>query len=108
MHHLFVYAVERPDQPSTLMRVVVRYTVDNDFAAYDDPGGALEPWWASEGSVSGELCGINDGFVYPDFPERVGEGPADRGAGQPVRPEHGSPGSWRLSASYGNLRPRSG
>ena len=82
--YLFVYAVERPDQPSTLMRVVVRDVVDNEVATYGDPGGALEPWWVSGGAVSGELCGINDGFVHPDFPS----GPPGkvRPTGAPVNP----------------------
>jgi hypothetical protein len=43
--------VERPDQPLTLIRVVVRYVVQNDFAQYDDPGGALEPWWVPESAT---------------------------------------------------------
>lgn len=99
--YLFVYAVERPDQPSTLMRVVVRYTVDDDFAAYDDPGGALEPWWASEGAVSGELCGINDGFVHPDFPN----------ASEKVRPTGAAVNPYDQSTPvqvHGGCRPSTG
>lgn len=67
--YLFVYAVERPGQPATLMRIVVRDVVDVDFAAYTVPGGPLEPWWRPEGGgVAGARCDVNDGFVHPQFP----------------------------------------
>jgi hypothetical protein len=83
--YLFVYAVERPGQPATLMRIVVRDVVDVDFAAYTLPGGPLEPWWRPEGGrVSGARCDVNDGFVHPQFPN----GPPDkvRPTGTPIDP----------------------
>ena len=70
--YLFVYAVERPGQPLTLTRVVVRYLVDDDFAAYNDPGGSLEPWWrVVTWFDAGALCGVDDGFVHPQFPNEA-------------------------------------
>ena len=83
--YLFVYAVERPDQPATLMRIVVRSVVDDDFADYDDPDGPLQPWWLLEGGgTAGARCDVADGFVHPQFPS----GPADkvRPSGAPINP----------------------
>jgi hypothetical protein len=82
-NYLFVYAVERPGQPGTLMRIVLHYLVQNYFAPYDDPGGALEPWWKAQTTAAGSMCGINDGYVHPDFtgaPQKV------RPSGAPVNP----------------------
>jgi hypothetical protein len=82
-NYLFVYAVERPDQPWTLMRIVLHYIVQSYFAPYDDPGGALEPWWQPQTTAAGSLCGINDGYVHPDF---AGEPQKVRPSGAPVNP----------------------
>jgi hypothetical protein len=82
-NYLFVYAVERPDQPGTLMRIVVHYIVQNYFAQYNDPGGALEPWWKAQSAAAGSLCGVTDGYVHPDFtgqPEKV------KPSGTPLNP----------------------
>jgi hypothetical protein len=69
---LFVYPVERPGQPLTLMRVVSRGIAYVDFAAYTDPGGPLEPWWVSQGGGdAGARCDVNDGFVHPEFPKDI-------------------------------------
>jgi hypothetical protein len=32
-----------------------------DFARWDDPGGALEPWFSSGYATGGGLCGEHDG-----------------------------------------------
>lgn len=82
-NYLFVYAVERPDQPSTLMRVVEHYLVRNYFAPYDHPGGPLEPWWQPQSSAAGSLCGTDDGYVHPDF---AGEPGKVKASGAPVNP----------------------
>lgn len=83
--YLFVYAVERPGRPLTLTRIVVRYIVDDDFAAYDDPGGSLEPWWRLMDRLdAGALCGVNDGYVHPQFPD-AGPGKV-KPTGTPVNP----------------------
>jgi hypothetical protein len=83
--YLFVYPVEEPGVPSTLMRIVARQVVGVDFAAYTDPGGALEPWWEGEGGGdAGARCDVHDGFVHPQFPS----GPPDKvkPTGTPVNP----------------------
>lgn len=68
--YLFVYPVERPGRPESLMRVVQRQIVDVDFGTYTDPGGALQPWWQIVGGgPAGARCDINDGFVHPQFPD---------------------------------------
>lgn len=82
-NYLFVYAVERPDQPGTLMRIVVHYMVQNYFAQYDDPGGALEPWWEAQSAAAGSLCGVTDGYVHPDF---TGEPDKVKPSGAPLNP----------------------
>jgi hypothetical protein len=82
-NYLFVYAVERPGQPWTLMRIVVHHITQSYFAQYDDPGGALEPWWESQSAAAGSLCGTKDGFVHPDF---TGEPEKVRPSGAPVNP----------------------
>ena len=89
--YLFVYPVERPGQPLTLTRVVVRYVANDDFAAYDDPGGSLEPWWRLvDWFDAGALCGINDGYVHPQFP-RAPPGKV-RPTGAPINPyDQGTP-----------------
>jgi hypothetical protein len=83
---LFVYAVEPPGHPADWMRVVDRSYGDVDFATWDDPGGALEPWlilW-NAGGVSGARCDVIDGYVHPAFPS----GPPSKvqPTGQPVNP----------------------
>jgi hypothetical protein len=83
--YLFVYPVEAPDQPATLMRLVARDVVNVDFASWNDPGGPLEPYWILiGGGVSGARCDVNDGFVHPEFPG----GPPDKvkPTGAPVNP----------------------
>ena len=68
-NYLFVYAVEEPGVPTSLMRIVAHQLNDVDFAQWDDPGGPLEPWWTtSGGGVAGAQCGTKDGFQHPQFP----------------------------------------
>jgi len=82
-NYLFVYAVERPGQPWTLMRIVEHYIVQNYLAPYGDPGGALEPWWQPQSTAAGSLCGTDDGYVHPDF---TGEPGKVKASGPPVNP----------------------
>jgi hypothetical protein len=44
LDYVFVYPVEPPSLPADWMRVVDRNYGNVDFATWDDPGGALEPW----------------------------------------------------------------
>lgn len=64
---LFVYPVQRPDQPVTRMRIVVRTEGNADFAQWDDPAGPLQVWWfPGPGSgAAGSRCDVHDGFVHP-------------------------------------------
>jgi hypothetical protein len=82
--YLFVYPVERPGQPLTLTRIVVRYVVNYDFATYDDPGGPLEPWLRTvERFDAGAQCREVDGFVHPYFPGGIRKGTP---TGSPTNP----------------------
>jgi hypothetical protein len=65
--YLFVYAVEPPKEPAEWMRVVARNYSNVDFATWDDPGGALEPYLNVGGSTAGDRCDVNDGFVHPSY-----------------------------------------
>ncbi len=82
---LFVYPVQRPGQPATLMRVVVHGIVNIDFAHWDTPGGPLEPWWnLTAWQVAGGRCDVNDGFIHPQFPQSAPD--KVRPSGRPVDP----------------------
>jgi hypothetical protein len=73
--YLFVYPVERPGDPATLIRLVSHNYAMVDFSHWDDPGGALEPWlyvWPGDGTA-GDRCDVADGFVHPQF----GNGPPE-------------------------------
>jgi hypothetical protein len=82
--YLFVYAVEPPHEPADWMRIVDRNYGNVDFATWDDPGGQLEPWLNWRSSRAGARCGINDGFVHPNFPS----GPPGKvkPSGAPINP----------------------
>lgn len=82
--YLFVYPVQRPGLPLTRMRIVTRAVAEADFAQWDDPGGALEPWWRPQVSPAGGKCGTTDGYVHPDFPH--GTPDRVRSSGAPVDP----------------------
>jgi hypothetical protein len=76
--YLFVYPVTQPGLPATLTRIVFRIAVNVDFARWDDRGGPLKPWWDLVGGrAAGARCGINDGFIHPDY---------HPGAAQPTTP----------------------
>jgi len=100
--YLFVYAVERPGNSGTLMRIVARDVVDVDFAAYTDPGGPLEPWWLSQGGGdAGARCDVNDGFVHPQFPNGTPDKVKPTGA--PINPykQAAPPGHQQCQATTG-------
>src|SRR5579875_119582 len=84
--YLFVYPVEPPGEPADWMRIVNRSYGDVDFATWDDPGGALEPWlgrW-NAGGTAGDRCDVNDGFVHPDYP--TGNPDKVKPSGAPINP----------------------
>jgi hypothetical protein len=100
--YLFVYAVERPGNPGTLMRIVARDVVDVDFGAYTDPGGPLEPWWLSQGGGdAGARCDVTDGFVHPQFPNGTPDKVKPTGA--PINPykQAAPPGHQQCQATTG-------
>jgi hypothetical protein len=100
--YLFVYPVERPGQPATLMRIVARTVVDVDFAAYTGPGGPLEPWWLPQGGGdAGARCDVYDGFVHPQFPNGTPDKVKPTGA--PVDPydQAAPPGHQQCQATTG-------
>ena len=68
VNYLFVYAVEPPHAPADWMRVVIHAAGPMDFATWDDPGGALEPWVEFVNGNAGGRCGIGDGYIHPDYP----------------------------------------
>jgi hypothetical protein len=84
--YVFVYAVEPPGLPADWMRIVDRNYGDVDFATWNDPGGALEAslYLWNAGGTAGERCGINDGFIHPQFPS--GPGSQVKPSGPPVNP----------------------
>ena len=84
-NYLFVYAVEQPGNPATLMRIVAQDVVNIDFGTFTDPGGPLQPFWNPVGGGdAGARCDVNDGFIHPEFPQ----GPPDKvkPTGTPVNP----------------------
>ncbi|HLK76808.1 MAG TPA: hypothetical protein VKU77_24585 [Streptosporangiaceae bacterium] len=84
VNFLFVYAVEPAGHPADWMRIVQHRYGYVDFARWDDPGGALEPWYSVGGQTGGALCGVRDGYIHPDFPH--GPPPSVQASGAPVDP----------------------
>jgi hypothetical protein len=68
VNYVFAYAIEPPNDPVDWMRVVVHEYGDIDFARWDDPGGALEPWDQAIIAWSGAMCGAGDGYIHPAYP----------------------------------------
>jgi hypothetical protein len=64
----FTYAVQSPHDPNEWTRVVIRQHGSVDFAQWDDPGGALEPWDKTVIETTGLQCGPGGGYVYPNYP----------------------------------------
>jgi hypothetical protein len=81
---LFVYPVAAPHQPADWLRVVGHDQGYVDFGHYTRPAGALQPYVALFPSFSGDLCGINDGYVHPSFPR--GAPSKVQPSGAPVNP----------------------
>jgi hypothetical protein len=84
VNYIFVFAVEPPGDPADWMRIVVQRYGTVDFTQWDDPGGALEPWFNITGSPAGALCGEGDGYIHPDYPS--GPPSSVKPSGKPVNP----------------------
>jgi len=69
VNYSFVYAVEPPHNRTDWSRVVTRQYGSVDFARWDDPHGALEPWDKTVvDPLSGVACGPADGYIHPAYP----------------------------------------
>jgi hypothetical protein len=69
VNYSFVYAVEPPHNMTDWSRVVTRQYGSVDFARWDDPHGALEPWDKTVVDPrSGVACGPADGYIHPAYP----------------------------------------
>jgi hypothetical protein len=69
VNYTFVYAVEPPYNTTDWSRVVTRQYGSVDFARWDDPHGALEPWDKTVvDPLSGVACGPADGYIHPAYP----------------------------------------
>lgn len=66
VNYLFAYAVEPPHDPTDWTRVVDHEYGIVDFARWDDPHGALEPWDRAIIDNANVQCG--DAYIHPDFP----------------------------------------
>lgn len=68
VNYRFGYAVEPPHDPTDWMRVVDHEYGAIDFARWDGPRGALEPWDNAVIENAGAACGTADGYIHPDYP----------------------------------------
>jgi hypothetical protein len=66
VNYLFAYAVEPPHDPTDWTRVVDHEYGSVDFARWDDPRGALEPWDRAIIDNANVQCG--DAYIHPDYP----------------------------------------
>ncbi|GIH94573.1 hypothetical protein ACFFMN_19250 [Planobispora siamensis] len=85
VNYLFVYAVRRPGQPETAMRVVAHSK--GELFAYREngrPAIRLRQW--NNGGVSGVRCDIDDGFVRPFYDDSPPDEEVVKATGAPVDP----------------------
>ena len=68
VNYIFGYAIEPPHHPADWMRLLDHQYGSIDFAPWDDPGGALEPWDRTIIGNAGAQCGTTDGYIHPDYP----------------------------------------
>ena len=68
VNYIFGYAIEPPHHPADWMRLLDHQYGSIDFAHWDDPGGALEPWDRTIIGNAGAQCGTTDGYIHPDYP----------------------------------------
>jgi hypothetical protein len=69
VNYSFVYAVEPPGDTTDWSRVITHQSGSVDFARWDDPHGALEPWDRTVvDPVSGVACGPADGYIHRAYP----------------------------------------
>jgi hypothetical protein len=68
VNYRFVYPVKSPGHPSEWTRVVGQVLGYEDFDNWDDPGGALQPWFNAVPSEAGVRCDSTDGYIRPYYP----------------------------------------
>lgn len=81
--HNFVYAVQKPGKPDTLMRVVVRRT--HEIFVYREDGKVTYWQYESGRSPAPAECDSKDGYIRPSYPEDRG-GRDVQPSGEPVDP----------------------
>jgi hypothetical protein len=84
VNYIFDYAIEPPHDPTDWMHLLDHQYGSFDFAPWDDPGGALEPWDHTIIGNAGIQCGITDGYIHPDYPSERSAHPS--GSGPAVNP----------------------
>jgi hypothetical protein len=84
VNYIFAYAIEPPHSATDWMRLLDHQYGSFDFAPWDDPGGALEPWDHTSIGNAGIQCGATDGYIHPDYPSERSAHPS--GSGPAVNP----------------------
>jgi hypothetical protein len=106
LDYVFAYPVEPPARPADWMRLVARNYSNVDFATWDDPGGALEPWlreW-NDGGTAGARLRRQRRLHPPAVSGRPGQqGQAVRRPGRPVQPVGTAAVRERLPGRHQNL-----
>jgi hypothetical protein len=93
VNYVFAYAIERPHDPTDWMRLLDHQYGSIDFAAWDAPGGALEPWDRTIIGNAGAQCGTTDGYIHPDYPrDRSADARESGGALNPYSTATSAPG----------------
>ncbi|GGS99966.1 hypothetical protein GCM10010156_67560 [Planobispora rosea] len=85
VNYLFVYAVQRPGQPYTAMRVVAHNR--GRIEVYRE-NGELVLWirdW-NNGGTAGARCDVDDGFIHPAYEDSPEDREAAEATGAPVDP----------------------
>jgi hypothetical protein len=80
VNYIYVYAIEPPNDPTDWMRLLDHQYGSVDFAPWDDPGGALEPWDQTVIGNAGGQCGTTDGYIHPDYPDERTANPSESGS----------------------------
>ena len=79
VNYIFAYAIEPPHDQANWMRLLDHQYGSIDFAPWDDPGGALEPWDRTIIGHAGIQCGTIDGYIHPDYPSERSANPSESG-----------------------------
>jgi hypothetical protein len=86
VNYVFTYAIEPPGAPTDWMRFLAHQYGSFDFAPWDDPGGALQPWDQTIIGHAGLRCGSTDGYLHPDYPSERASGAGGTQSGPGLNP----------------------